>query len=798
TKMSEDLFIGQTIDGGQFGYGTVFTVNASTGVVTKKIDRNGTYGGRTGPFLSIGGGKYLSAALNAGTGSGSMFKYDSTANSLSTACVFPASSQGPIGPIILASNGLVYGTARWGGPSSNGVIYSFNPITNLLTNVHVFNVTDGKWPDGGVVQGSNGKLYGFTISGGASGVGVMFEFDPVTSGFSKLVDLTSLTGHNHYGSLTEVTPGEYYGVAYTGGAGGGGVIFKYSLLTSTYSVVYNFGTLTDGSGPKGTLTLKNGKLYGVTMSGGNHYVGTIFEFDPASSTVNTLHHFYLPQGAMDYYDSYCIECVQPQLLIGCPPITISSVTIPAAVCEGSSITLEVAATGTSTSYSWYKNGVAIPSSDTAVFVISSATISDQGTYHCEITNGCRTVVSSSTLLSVFPNTLSVTATASTTSICEGAAVIITPASSQPGTIFSISPAPYTGTSLLPLNSGYVMVIGTSPAGCIGKDSVMITVNPCVEVWPGDADVSGTVDMDDLLSIGLEYGSFGGSRTLQDNVWSAHSASPWTDTLFSGFNSAHSDCNGDGIVDSSDTLAVSSNFGFVRNGSTPSPLVTEADITVELQSSFYFPGDFVTANIYAGTATAPLNDIYGLAFNIAYDSNIIQPGTYSIAFNNSWLGSVSSELLGMSKVSGATGVTRKDHTSRNGFGQIGTLSFQLKTVLAVDSILITVTDAHGTDEDGNFVNLTGAGSVATSTSVTENNDIVWNLYPNPVHDGLLTIVSNVIPLRLSLLDISGRLVFQKDEGLTKRTEMQIPGIAPGVYFLQADSEKGTFMKKIIIE
>ena len=89
-----------------------------------------------------------------------------------------------------------------------------------------------------------------------------------------------------------------------------------------------------------------------------------------------------------------------------------------------------------------------------------------------------------------------------------------------------------------------------------SDSIHIV--PSDSVWPGDANKNGYCDGTDLLTLGLNYGSTGIARDLQDNDWYAHPATNWApagDTLDLKF----SDCNGDGTIDLNDTLAINLNF-----------------------------------------------------------------------------------------------------------------------------------------------------------------------------------------------------------------------------------------------
>ena len=85
-----------------------------------------------------------------------------------------------------------------GGSNNAGAIFSFDPSSSTYTKVKDFNVTDGQRPMGSLMQASDGKLYGMTYQGGSTGQGVIFSFDPSTSTYAKLIDYNGANGANPY------------------------------------------------------------------------------------------------------------------------------------------------------------------------------------------------------------------------------------------------------------------------------------------------------------------------------------------------------------------------------------------------------------------------------------------------------------------------------------------------------------------------------------------------------------------------------------------------------------------------
>ena len=120
-----------------------------------------------------------------------------------------------------------------------------------------------------------------TYYGGAYGLGVFFEWDPATNTYTKKLDFNITNGSQPYGSLT-LKDGKLYGMT-SKGAYGWGVIFEWNPITDTYFKKLDFN-ITNGSQPYGSLTPKDGKLYGMTYGGGAYGWGIIFELDPTTNT----------------------------------------------------------------------------------------------------------------------------------------------------------------------------------------------------------------------------------------------------------------------------------------------------------------------------------------------------------------------------------------------------------------------------------------------------------------------------------------------------------------------------------
>ena len=221
---------------------------------------------------------------------GTIFKTDGTGTNFTIQKDFIFAEGGiPQGALIQATDGKLYGLTNSGGASfSYGSIFQYDPIANIYTLLKKFNSTNGDGPKGSLLQTADGKMYGMTYYGGSNDVGVIFQYDPITNVLVKKIDFSLTNGSYPAGSLIQATDGNLYGMTSEGGANGKGVLFQYNPTTNTYLKKIDFAGVTNGSNPVGSLIqASDGKLYGMTKLGGIYTPnsGVIFQYDPVSNVL---------------------------------------------------------------------------------------------------------------------------------------------------------------------------------------------------------------------------------------------------------------------------------------------------------------------------------------------------------------------------------------------------------------------------------------------------------------------------------------------------------------------------------
>ena len=194
-------------------------------------------------------------------------------------------------------NGMLYGTTHAGGSYQGGTIFEIT-TGGTFTNLYNFNVRQQiAYPLGGLVQSSNGLLYGATVRGGTYGNGTIFAAG--LDGVPTTVDsLQYVDGGGPQAAMIQATDGNFYGTSLYGGANGVGTVFRMTP-GGTLTIVHSFDT-TDGSEPYGgVIEGTDGSLYGTTVSGGTNGWGTIFRVTPAGDFA-TLHFFDFTDGMAPY------------------------------------------------------------------------------------------------------------------------------------------------------------------------------------------------------------------------------------------------------------------------------------------------------------------------------------------------------------------------------------------------------------------------------------------------------------------------------------------------------------------
>jgi uncharacterized repeat protein (TIGR03803 family) len=295
-------FYGTNARDGVNGNGTIFRVTPK-GVYTVLYAFQGGVGGEgpeTGLYLASDGNFYGTSGGGA-SGFGMVYRV-SPAGVFTSLYSFTGGTDGaaPYGGVIEGSDGNFYGTTASGGAVNAagfpgyGTIYKMTP-DGVLTTIYTFTGgdADGASPYAGLVEGSDGFLYGTgnndEVGDTSYEVGNVFKVSK-TGVFTNLYHFQGGNdGGNPDGGLVEGPDGSFYGSTHNYGLfanddddTGQGVLYNITP-TGTFKTLYEFTGQADSGRPEGTLAFgSDGNLYGTTT---NSPQGTLFQLTTSGGFV---------------------------------------------------------------------------------------------------------------------------------------------------------------------------------------------------------------------------------------------------------------------------------------------------------------------------------------------------------------------------------------------------------------------------------------------------------------------------------------------------------------------------------
>ncbi len=342
TPDGEGNFYGTTVNGGDFGSGTVFELSPNGAGGWNETVLYSFTGGADGgnPWFSgvifDGKGNLYGTTFDGGDGGiGVVFELspEGTSWTESVLHVFPGGPDGaaPVNGLAMDQAGNLYGTTYEGGTQGDGVVFEISQSDDNWTEQVIYEGADTGW--GGVVVDSEGNvffgtpssvfelspsgggwisktianfnpgwkdggpadtpvldqagnIYG-TTTGGYS-LGTVYKLSRGNNGKWKKKVIHHFTGgrrgDNPWPSVVVDASGNIYGTTIAGGKSGNGIV--YELVAPVGTVGYKEKILCsfdgiNGSQPWGSLVLDSaGNLYGTTDVGGTSNAGVAFVVTP--------------------------------------------------------------------------------------------------------------------------------------------------------------------------------------------------------------------------------------------------------------------------------------------------------------------------------------------------------------------------------------------------------------------------------------------------------------------------------------------------------------------------------------
>lgn len=338
------------------------------------------------------------------------------------------------------------------------------------------------------------------------------------------------------------------------------------------------------------------------------------------------------------------------------------------------------------------------------------------------------------------------------------------------------------------------------------------------MWPGDANRNGICNNVDILWIGLaSQDEIGGpSRPDADFSWTAQTpGEDWASSFpVSGINYLYADTDGNGWIDGTDLnifpeLAGQTNEFF--SGLLGAELPGD-DLFFEVSNLAPSPGEEVTVSIHLGDPDNIIQDIYGIAFDIGWDTSIVNEDATVFEIHGGWLGFVpAEEFYSYIKLDSPSGLvepsvafTRVRSTPATGQGEIMRMRIVIEDVivgldgLPVDSVALdlsfkNVLGLNAFEED---LLITSSPKSLLVTSAEKLPLVVPPDYKVIQDAQHLKIFAPINIQELQLLDVAGRVLYRR---APDRTEHEIPitGHPAGIYLLSMRFADRIYTSKVWI-
>lgn len=327
---------------------------------------------------------------------------------------------------------------------------------------------------------------------------------------------------------------------------------------------------------------------------------------------------------------------------------------------------------------------------------------------------------------------------------------------------------------------------------------------CTEdcVWPGDANADGIANHEDVLAVGLAFGSSGSSREGFTN-WAPYLAEPWSSP-----GTKHADANGDGSVNAQDLLTTQLNYNLTNSTYeerweyTPGPeLVIES------------PSPNANLGITEGkqlllrvVLVEEVPGLKGLAFSMEYDPRFFQRVNL-FSLPTAELHILHDDDQG-AQVDFAQYVVEADSflvPSRLVFFSIKAKE-QFDIPVPSDTSYLRIKNIVAIRADGSRIPIGSTDLLVTFEGVTISSSeeqeaapaMELKLFPNP-STGLLTAdFPGQRVDRLRLFSATGQLLRLWEGPFISQQSLDLRGLPAGLYFLRAEQGDRVLTEKVVLK
>ena len=328
-------------------------------------------------------------------------------------------------------------------------------------------------------------------------------------------------------------------------------------------------------------------------------------------------------------------------------------------------------------------------------------------------------------------------------------------------------------------------------------------NPCLFscVWPGDANNDLEANHYDLLTVGLNYGETGPMRDSTSIAWLGHYGQDWSTFQWDGVNNKHGDCNGDGIINEDDLMAIETNFAYSHPEQPRSN--AGSDLTFVIVNPSVTVGEDIEIAVLAGEST-PV-DLYGIGFEFNLDPTKFDYSTLTADYSNSWLGETGTDMITFSRAEENLGqifmaLSRKDQANQTGSGEI--VRFSIRAIgIDEEGTDISLTTNGGLDVSGDTIPFVADQSEGVViNSINENGFEAKELlvYPNPTNEFIsFNLPSLNDKYEIVIYDNLGNLVYQNNTKNGGTVQLDLSDLSSGLYSIQVSANNLMYTQRFSV-
>ena len=366
---------------------------------------------------------------------------------------------------------------------------------------------------------------------------------------------------------------------------------------------------------------------------------------------------------------------------------------------------------------------------------------------------------------------------------------------------------------------YTLIV-TTDAGCTDMIEANIEVtNDCV--FPGDADNSGEVDMFDLFPLGRSFGKEGLARNSISNEWQGFGAFDWSETQGNGQNLKYVDCNGNGSIGFEDMTAIVLNFNLMqKSGGFTKGDLDDPELRFIPNSEAVGLGEWLELEVWIGSDIYPVSDLYAIAFETHFDTNLIDGSSISMDYDGSHLGELGVNLLATDWVNEVNGRINASLSKTGGEGASGTvylLTIRMKSqmdILTAENFTFHITDFGATNSGGDelFVNVDETPNISIDPDIVniEEENLLsskpYQLYPTFTQNGFYLDyqIQKDLSIEAKLFSLSGQqveILLQQTESslgsFRRYIDLKEMGLHSGVYIVELQLDGVIYREKVIV-